>query len=143
MRAFGMTADWWAPGLARWADRRLPRAAGDMTDVMVPRRDRATIGTWPMTIDRPFPPSTRAMVPAPGLPEDRAAAVALAAAGPVPARAAERAGDAETAAQAAWRWDKGVCRFCGTGCGIQVAVHDGRVVSVKGDRLAGQPRPVA
>jgi anaerobic selenocysteine-containing dehydrogenase len=36
-------------------------------------------------------------------------------------------------AQEAWRWDKGVCRFCGTGCGIQVATLDNRVVGVKGD----------
>ena len=62
-----------------------------------------------------------------------AAAVAFAAAGPVPTRAADAVQAAETAAQSAWRWDKGVCRFCGTGCGIQVAVHEGRVVSVKGD----------
>src|SRR6266581_1529705 len=33
-----------------------------------------------------------------------------------------------------WRWDKGVCRFCGTGCGIQVATTAGRVVAVRGDR---------
>jgi len=32
-----------------------------------------------------------------------------------------------------WRWDKGVCRFCGVGCGIQIATRDGRVVAVKGD----------
>ncbi len=32
-----------------------------------------------------------------------------------------------------WRWDKGVCRFCGTGCGIQVATTAGRVVAVRGD----------
>jgi nitrate reductase NapA len=32
-----------------------------------------------------------------------------------------------------WRWDRGVCRFCGTGCGIQVATADKRVVAVKGD----------
>jgi nitrate reductase (cytochrome) len=32
-----------------------------------------------------------------------------------------------------WTWDKGVCRFCGTGCGIQVATKGGRVVAVKGD----------
>jgi nitrate reductase NapA len=32
-----------------------------------------------------------------------------------------------------WTWDKGVCRFFGTGCGIQVATQDGRVVAVKGD----------
>jgi nitrate reductase (cytochrome) len=32
-----------------------------------------------------------------------------------------------------WRWDRGVCRFCGVGCGIQIATADGRVVGVKGD----------
>ncbi len=32
-----------------------------------------------------------------------------------------------------WRWDRGVCRFCGVGCGIQVATARGRVVAVKGD----------
>ena len=32
-----------------------------------------------------------------------------------------------------WTWDKSVCRFCGTGCGIQVATKAGRVVAVKGD----------
>ncbi|PCI29678.1 MAG: periplasmic nitrate reductase subunit alpha [SAR324 cluster bacterium] len=32
-----------------------------------------------------------------------------------------------------WKWDKSVCRFCGTGCGIQVATKDGKIVSVKGD----------
>ena len=32
-----------------------------------------------------------------------------------------------------WRWDRGVCRFCGVGCGIQVATAGGRVVAVKGD----------
>jgi nitrate reductase NapA len=34
---------------------------------------------------------------------------------------------------ASWTWDKSVCRFCGTGCGIQIATHGGRVVAVKGD----------
>jgi len=33
-------------------------------------------------------------------------------------------------------WDKAPCRFCGTGCHVQVGVQDGRVVSVAGDRLA-------
>ena len=28
---------------------------------------------------------------------------------------------------------KGVCRFCGTGCGLQVGTRDGRVVATKGD----------
>jgi len=37
------------------------------------------------------------------------------------------------AAEAGWRWDKGVCRLCGTGCGIQVATSGGRVMATKGD----------
>ena len=32
-----------------------------------------------------------------------------------------------------WQWDKAVCRFCGTGCGIMVATKDGRIVATKGD----------
>ena len=32
-----------------------------------------------------------------------------------------------------WRWDKGVCRFCGVGCGIQIATKKGKVIAVKGD----------
>jgi nitrate reductase NapA len=35
--------------------------------------------------------------------------------------------------EAGFQWDKSVCRFCGVGCGIQVATKDGRVVAVKGD----------
>ncbi|ARJ56559.1 periplasmic nitrate reductase subunit alpha [Campylobacter cuniculorum] len=35
-----------------------------------------------------------------------------------------------------WRWDKAVCRFCGTGCGIMVARKDGKIVAVKGDPAA-------
>jgi len=30
-------------------------------------------------------------------------------------------------------WDKGVCRYCGTGCGELVGVKDGRVVATQGD----------
>ncbi|MGB5880416.1 MAG: nitrate reductase catalytic subunit NapA, partial [Thermoanaerobaculia bacterium] len=33
-----------------------------------------------------------------------------------------------------WRWDKGVCRFCGVGCGIRIATHEGKVVAIQGDR---------
>lgn len=33
-------------------------------------------------------------------------------------------------------WDKAPCRFCGTGCHVQVGVRDGRVVSIAGDRNA-------
>jgi len=40
---------------------------------------------------------------------------------------------AETLAAPAIRWDKGVCRFCGTGCGVLVGVQDGRVVATQGD----------
>ena len=32
-----------------------------------------------------------------------------------------------------WKWDKAVCRFCGTGCGIMVATQGGRIVATKGD----------
>ena len=39
-------------------------------------------------------------------------------------------------AEAGWRWDKAVCRFCGTGCGIMVATKDGKIVASKGDPLA-------
>jgi nitrate reductase NapA len=40
---------------------------------------------------------------------------------------------AEAERQQGWTWDKHVCRFCGVGCGIQVATAGGRVVGVKGD----------
>ena len=36
-------------------------------------------------------------------------------------------------AEEGWQWDKSVCRFCGTGCGIMVATRDGRIVATKGD----------
>ncbi|HSB52546.1 MAG TPA: molybdopterin-dependent oxidoreductase, partial [Dissulfurispiraceae bacterium] len=39
-------------------------------------------------------------------------------------------------AEAGWRWDKAVCRFCGTGCGIMVATRGDRIVAVKGDPAA-------
>ncbi len=41
--------------------------------------------------------------------------------------------DAEAAPRGGIRWDKGVCRFCGTGCGVLVGVKDGRVVATQGD----------
>ncbi len=31
------------------------------------------------------------------------------------------------------KWVRGVCRFCGTGCGVMVGVKDNKVVTVKGD----------
>ncbi len=30
-------------------------------------------------------------------------------------------------------WGKAPCRYCGTGCGVEVGVHDGRVKAVRGD----------
>ena len=30
-------------------------------------------------------------------------------------------------------WHKAPCRYCGTGCGLKLGVHDGRVAAVKGD----------
>lgn len=38
-----------------------------------------------------------------------------------------------SAAEAGWKWDKGVCRFCGTGCGEQIATFNGKIVAIKGD----------
>ncbi len=38
--------------------------------------------------------------------------------------------------QKGWRWDKAVCRFCGTGCGIMIATKNDMIVAVKGDPLA-------
>ncbi|MCA9562715.1 MAG: molybdopterin-dependent oxidoreductase [Myxococcales bacterium] len=33
-------------------------------------------------------------------------------------------------------WNKAPCRFCGTGCHVQVGVHEDRVVAIAGDQLA-------
>lgn len=33
-------------------------------------------------------------------------------------------------------WSKAPCRFCGTGCGVEVGVAEGQVVAVRGDELA-------
>ncbi|MEN4903804.1 periplasmic nitrate reductase subunit alpha [Luteimonas sp. TWI662] len=59
-----------------------------------------------------------------------AIASAAAAAGmPVPAHLAE----AMTEGDGQLKWSKAPCRYCGTGCGINVAVRDGRVVATHGD----------
>jgi nitrate reductase (cytochrome) len=34
------------------------------------------------------------------------------------------------------KWDKAPCRFCGTGCHVQVGTKDGKVVAIKGDQKA-------
>lgn len=33
-------------------------------------------------------------------------------------------------------WHKSVCRFCGTGCGLEIGMRDGRIIDVRGDELA-------
>lgn len=30
-------------------------------------------------------------------------------------------------------WSKAPCRFCGVGCGVEVGVHEGKVLAVRGD----------
>ncbi len=45
----------------------------------------------------------------------------------------EQAEAAVKQSEKGWQWDKGVCRFCGTGCGIMVATQGGRIVATKGD----------
>ncbi len=59
--------------------------------------------------------------------------VAAAAAATVGFPLSETALGAVAEAEADWQWDKSVCRFCGTGCGIMVATKDGRIVATKGD----------
>lgn len=54
-----------------------------------------------------------------------AAMAAFAALDPAKALAAQEQGPE--------RWVKGVCRYCGTGCGVMVGVRDNKVVMVKGD----------
>ncbi len=52
--------------------------------------------------------------------------------------AAARAGGAQQVPRAAdgVAWDKAPCRFCGTGCHVQVGVKGGRVVAIAGDQAA-------
>jgi nitrate reductase NapA len=41
---------------------------------------------------------------------------------------------AEKMASGGIQWTKGVCRYCGTGCGLYKGVRDGKLVAVKGDK---------
>ena len=51
--------------------------------------------------------------------------------------AARKIADGEEAiADADLTWDKAPCRFCGTGCGVEVGVRDGKVMSVRGDEAS-------
>jgi nitrate reductase NapA len=58
-----------------------------------------------------------------------AAATATAVGITIPAAALAKSKEAEAGMQ----WDKGVCRFCGTGCGIMIGTKEGRIVATKGD----------
>lgn len=62
-----------------------------------------------------------------------AAAAAGAVAG-IPIQAVSQ--DAAVSANAQLTWSKAPCRFCGTGCGVMVAVKDNRVVATQGDPQA-------
>ena len=46
------------------------------------------------------------------------------------------AADSATESKDGIQWDKAPCRFCGTGCHVQVGVEDGKVVAIAGDKHA-------
>jgi nitrate reductase NapA len=47
--------------------------------------------------------------------------------------ATQPASDAATLSEADLTWGKAPCRYCGTGCGVEVGVHDGKILAVRGD----------
>lgn len=68
-------------------------------------------------------------------------AMAAATAAALRATGSEAAGTASSQAQArktsdGVSWDKAPCRFCGTGCHVQVGVSGGKVVAIAGDEKA-------
>ena len=63
----------------------------------------------------------------------RSAALAAAAAAGIPVAEDAFAAAGQAPLDAGVAWDKSVCRFCGTGCGILVGTKAERVVAVKGD----------
>jgi nitrate reductase NapA len=65
--------------------------------------------------------------------KDSAIASALAAAGATQASAANIITESQFTRL---KWSKAPCRFCGTGCGVKVAVKDGRVVATHADANA-------
>ncbi len=58
-----------------------------------------------------------------------AASTALAVGIPITPIAANAAQEADKGIT----WTKGVCRFCGTGCGLQIGTMNGQIVATKGD----------
>ena len=63
-------------------------------------------------------------------------AAAVSAAGAIGMKISPEAMAAAQKAEQDWKWDKGVCRFCGTGCGIMLATRNDKIVAVKGDPAA-------
>ena len=63
----------------------------------------------------------------------RSAAAAAGAAAGIPLPGLGQAVDLDAAHL---KWSKAPCRFCGTGCGVMVAVKDNRVVATHGDSEA-------
>ncbi|MDX2472362.1 MAG: nitrate reductase catalytic subunit NapA [Candidatus Krumholzibacteria bacterium] len=63
-------------------------------------------------------------------------AAAVSAAGAIGMKVAPEALAAAQKVEQDWKWDKGVCRFCGTGCGIMLATRNDKIVAVKGDPAA-------
>ncbi len=63
----------------------------------------------------------------------RSAALAAAAAAGIPVAEDALAAAGKAPAGDGVAWDRSVCRFCGTGCGILVGTKGERVVAVKGD----------
>ena len=61
---------------------------------------------------------------------EAAAMAALAGGMPAPARRANLVTERDASEL---KWYKAPCRFCGTGCGVMVAVKDNRVVATHGD----------
>ena len=66
------------------------------------------------------------------------ATAAMAAGIPLPASAQmpTDTGTPTSGADNSLKWSKAPCRFCGTGCGVMVAVKDGKVVATHGDMQA-------
>ncbi len=63
-------------------------------------------------------------------------AAAVSAAGAIGMKIPESALAQVAQMESGWKWDKGVCRFCGTGCGLMLATRNDKIVAVKGDPAA-------
>ena len=65
-----------------------------------------------------------------------AVSVAAAAAGMAEAQTAPQTNVITDPARSGVKWHKAPCRFCGTGCGVTVAVKNNRVIATHGDTQA-------